>query len=115
MAPRCTAHVMGEIPTGEQDLIIYNILLSSKESVIPPTTPQVAHLLYRIGSREMSEDRKITCPKCGMQMMESQERTQVRCVTKGCPLENAAKAGQDYASASKKDQEQMRGIIIGTA
>lgn len=63
----------------------------------------------------MSEDRKITCPKCGIKMMESQERNQVRCVTKDCPLENAAKAGQEYISASERDKEKMRGIIIGAA
>ena len=63
----------------------------------------------------MSEDRKITCPKCGMQMMESQERVQVRCVTEGCPLKNAAKAGQKYLSASGGDKEKMAGIIIGNA
>ncbi len=63
----------------------------------------------------MSEDRKITCPKCGIQMMESQERAQVCCVTKGCPLENAAKAGQEYISASEEDKGKMTGIFIGTA
>ncbi len=63
----------------------------------------------------MSEDRKISCPKCSMLMMESQERNQVRCITKGCPLENAAKAGQAYLSASRAQKEKMRGIVIGKA
>ncbi len=63
----------------------------------------------------MSEDRKIACPKCGMQMMESQEKAQVRCITNGCPLENAAKAGQEYISASEEKRRKMQGIIIGNA
>lgn len=61
----------------------------------------------------MSEDHKITCPKCGTKMMASQERAQVRCITADCPLPNAAQAGKEYISASESMRGSMRGIIIG--
>jgi hypothetical protein len=63
----------------------------------------------------MDEDRTITCQKCSMRMYERQEKHQVRCITTNCPLENAAKAGQEYVSASVEERENMTGIIIGTS
>lgn len=55
---------------------------------------------------------EIECSKCGMKMTARQESHAVACVTTGCPLENAAKAGQECLSA--KNEKSLRGIIIGS-
>lgn len=57
-------------------------------------------------------DAKIECPKCGIQMMQSQADHQVRCLHDGCGLPGPAKHGQEYLDATKEQREKMTGIII---
>lgn len=54
----------------------------------------------------------IECPKCGMQMMQSQADHQVRCLHDGCGLPGPAKRGQEYRDATEKQREHMTGIVI---